>query len=157
MKSLASYLITMFTIMFWLFRLIIAFTTTLKIDIGIEAVNMTYEIILLFVTLFAIILIIKRNIIGALIYFASYLLYFGTEAFTLISSLIEGTLLTSQYMSLFFATIAIILAIATLLDVLFNKDRTNNGSNKKTDWYYQNEKYDRQFDERADKNNYRTM
>lgn len=157
MKSLASYLITMFTIMFWFFRLIIAFTTTLKIDIGIETVNLTYEIILLFVTLFAIILIIKRNIIGALIYFASYLFYFGSEAFTLINSLFEGTLLTSQYMSLFFAGIAILLATATLLDILFNKDRVNNGSNKKTDWYYKNEKYDRQLDERADKNNYRTM
>ena len=157
MKSLASYLITMFTVMFWFFRLVIAFTTTLKIDIGIEAINLTYEVILLFITLFAIILIIKRNIIGALIYFASYLLYFGSEAFTLIMRLIEGTLAVNQYMSLAFAVLGILLSTATLLDILFNKDRINNGSNKKTDWYYKNEQYDRKFDERADKNNYRTM
>ena len=28
---------------------------------------------------------------------------------------------------------------------------------KKTDWFYGDEKYDRKMDERADKNNYRTL
>lgn len=157
MKSLASYLITTFTIMFWMFRLVIAFTATLKIDIGVEPINLNYEIILLFVSLLAIVLVVKRNIIGALLYFASYLLYFGSEAYTCIISLIEGTLGTDQYLNLFFACAAIVLATATLLDILFNKDRLNNGKSKKTDWYYKDETYDRKLDDRADKNNYRTM
>lgn len=157
MKSLTSYLITMFTVMFWVFRLVIAFTTSLKIDIGIEVTNLTYEIILLFISLFAIILIVKRNIIGALIYFASYLLYFAPEAFNLITSLINGTLVTEQYMNLFFSILAVLLATFTLMDILFNKERVNDGKSKKTDWYYKDPAYDRQLDERADKNNYRTM
>lgn len=60
-------------------------------------------------------------------------------------------------MGLLVSVIGIILAILTLIDVLFNKDRTNTGMNKKTDWFYNNKDFDRQLDERADKNNYRTM
>lgn len=157
MKSLFSYLVTIFTVMFWFFRLVIALTTTLKIDIGIEVTNITYEIVLLFISLFAIILIIKRNIIGALIYFSTYLLYFGTEAVGLTYNLLEGTLMTTQYLNLFFSIIAVLLAIVTLIDILFNKERINNGKSKKTDWYYKDKAYDRELDERADKNNYRTM
>lgn len=157
MKSLFSYLVTIFTVMFWFFRLVIAFTTTLKIDIGIEVENITYEIILLFISLFAIILVIKRNIIGALIYFATYLLYFGTQAAKLIYNLLEETLMTTQYPNLLFSIIAVLLATVTLIDILFNKERINNGKSKTTDWYYKDKVYDRKLDERADKNNYRTM
>ena len=157
MKSLASYLITIFVIFFWIFRIVVALTATLKMDIGIEPIDLTYEIILLFVTLIAIILIIKRNLIGALIYFASYLLYFGASVITQVIGIIDGTLESSQYINLLFSAIGIILSIATLIDVLFNKNRTNTGKNKKTDWFYKNEQFDRKFDERADKNNYRTM
>lgn len=28
---------------------------------------------------------------------------------------------------------------------------------KKTDWFYKNEEFDRKLDDRADKNNYRTL
>lgn len=157
MKSLTSYLLTMFTVMFWIFRVVIALTTTLKIDIGIEVTNLTYEIVLLFITLFAIVLIIKRNIIGALIYFATYLLYFGTEALGLITNLIEGTLASNQYLNLLASILAVLLSSFTLLDILFNKERINEGKSKKTDWYYKDSAYDRKLDDRADKNNYRTM
>lgn len=157
MKSLASYLITIFVIFFWIFRIVVAVTATLSIDIGIEPINLTHEIILLFVTLLAIILIVKRNIIGALIYFASYLLYFGSTVITQIIGATEGTLASNQYLNLFFSILGIFLAIVTLLDVLFNKNRTNTRTNKKTDWFYGNKEFDRKLDERADKNNYRTM
>ena len=44
---------------------------------------------------------------------------------------------------------------------LIKKDDTiifkNNPKDKKTDWFYDNEQFDRKLDERADKNNYRTM
>ena len=50
--------------------------------------------------------------------------------------------------------IAIILAAAVVLNIIISK--TRKVSNKKgTDWFYQGEKYDRELDERADKNNYR--
>ena len=42
-------------------------------------------------------------------------------------------------------------------DVNVNKDKKDNPKDKKTDWFYKNEQFDREKDERADKNNYRTM
>ena len=41
--------------------------------------------------------------------------------------------------------------------MLLDKNRVNNPKDKKTDWFYKGEQYDRQLDERADKNNYRTL
>ena len=40
---------------------------------------------------------------------------------------------------------------------LFHRNRKNNPKDKKTDWFYRNEEFDRKLDDRADKNNYRTM
>ncbi len=157
MKSLASYLITFFVVLFWVFRMIVALTATLEMDFFIQPINFTYEIIMLFVTLVAIVLIVKRNIIGALIYFSSTLLYYGADTYQRIVAISGNAVAGSEYMNIFVSCIAIVLSIAVLLDILLNKDRLNEGGNKKTDWYYKNEAYDRKLDERADKNNYRTM
>lgn len=157
MKSLFSYLLLIFTIFFWILRVAVSVTASMNIDIGIQPINLTVEIILLFVTLLAILLVIKRNIIGAIIYFASYVLYFGASVITQVMDLINGTLSTNQYLGLFVSVIGILLAILTLFDVLFNKDRTNTHMDRKTGWFYDNKDYDRKLDERADKNNYRTM
>ena len=60
-------------------------------------------------------------------------------------------------MQFIFSMLGIILPLAVLIDLLLDKNRKNNPKDKKTDWYYGNEKYDRKMDERADKNNYRTL
>lgn len=157
MKSLFSYLLIIFVIFFWILRIAVAVTASINIDIGIQPINLTTEIILLFITLLAIILIIKRNIIGGIVYFASYLLYFGTSTITQIVNLTNGNLSSSKYIGLFVSCLGILLGILTLFDVLFNKDRTNTHVDKKTGWFYDNKDYDRQIDERADKNNYKTL
>ena len=46
MRSLASYLLLIFMIMFWAFRLIVAFTTSMGIDIGFTPIDMNIEIVL---------------------------------------------------------------------------------------------------------------
>ena len=51
--------------------------------------------------------------------------------------------------------LGIILAFAVLVDLAVDKGRKP--KDKKTDWFYANEQYDRQLDDRADKNNYRTL
>ena len=44
-----------------------------------------------------------------------------------------------------------------LFDLIIDKSRKANPKDKKTDWFYKNEQFDRKLDERADKNNYRTL
>ena len=157
MKSLFSYLLIVFAIFFWILRVAVALTASMNFEFAIQPINLTMEIVLLFVTLVSIILVIKRNIIGAIVYFSSYLLYFGASTITQIIGLAEGTLDNSQYLGLFVSVLGIFLAIFILIDVLFNKDRTNTRVDKKTSWFYDNKEFDRKLDERADKNNYRTM
>ena len=155
MTSLFSYLVTIFGGMYWLFRVIISITYTMDVDIGIEPLNYNIEIILLFVTLFCMILIIKRNIFGALIYFICYGLYFGTDVYNGFTNVINGQTDITSYVSLVISLLGVIIPILTVMDVLLNKDRQGNGKDKKTDWFYTNKEYDRELDKRADKNQYK--
>ena len=60
-------------------------------------------------------------------------------------------------LQIFFSFIGILLPIFALLDLMLDKSRKMRPKDKKTDWFYGDEKYDRKMDERADKNNYRTL
>ena len=139
--------------------MVVAVAYELKWDVaGLMPLNQNMEVILLFVVLLCIILVVKRKILGALLYLLSYGLYFGStviENIQVLTNAITGTVEIGTYSNLFMAVIGIILPIAVLLDLLWDRERKENPRDKKTDWFYNNEQYDRQLDERADKNNYR--
>lgn len=160
MKNFSTWLLACFMVMFWAFRAIVTLMAELHQDFGgIVPLNKTLEIILLFLVLVCIVLVVKRKMIGALIYLLSYGMYFGTDILKNVNIIIgaEGQLPVATFMNLFVSFIGIILPVAVLLDMLVDRNRKNNPKDKKTDWFYKNEKFDRQLDERADKNNYRTM
>ena len=62
-----------------------------------------------------------------------------------------------DYMGVFMAIAGIALPLFTLFDWLLDKNKQLHPTDKKTDWFYRNQKYDMKKDEREDKNNYRTM
>lgn len=158
MKNLSSWLITMFIIMFWILRLIIAITGTLDIEFTLKPIDNNIEVVLLFVVLALIPFIFKRKIWAAIVYLIGYGYYFGRGLIENIMPMINGeTLSPETYMNMFISLIAIVLPIAAIFDILLDKTRTKNPVNKETDWFYKNEQYDRKLDERADKNNYRTL
>lgn len=160
MKNFSTWMLVIFMIMFWIFRIIVTLTSELNIDIGFVPLNSQMEIILLFVTLLSIILVVKRKIVGGLIYILSYGMYFGIDLSNNVMKLLEQSEIPvgmTIYTSTFVSLLAMILAVAVLLDLLVDKSRKVNPIDKKTDWFYKNEQYDRKLDERADKNNYRTM
>ncbi len=163
MKNFSTWLLVMFMAMFWAFRIIVAVTYELGADFGgIEPLNQTLEIILLFVVLACMLLIIKRKMIGALIYLLGYGMYFGTNLMTGITTLITANSdmnmsNAGMYLNTFIALIGITIPVAVLFDLLLDKSRKANPKDKKTDWFYKNEQFDREMDDRADKNNYRTL
>ncbi len=159
MKKFSTWMLVMFMILFWILRVVVAVAYELKWDVaGLMPLNQNMEVILLFVVLLCIILVVKRKILGALLYLLSYGLYFGSTVIgniQVLTNAITGTVEIGTYSNLFIAVIGIILPIAVLLDLLWDRERKENPRDKKTDWFYNNEQYDRQLDERADKNNYR--
>lgn len=163
MKNFSTWMLVMFMGMFWIFRIIVALAGELNWDLGgIAPLNSAVEIILLFVALVSITLVIKRKMVGGLLYLLGYGLYFGVDVINNIQAIlsaVEGSIdiTSSSYINLFISLIGIILAVAVMLDLLMDKSRTNNPKDKKTDWFYENEQYDRKLDDRADKNNYRTL
>ncbi len=159
MRNFSTWLLACFMVMYWVFRIMVALMAQLHQDFFIVPVNETMEIVLLFVVLVCLVLVVKRKIVGALIYLLAYGMYFGTDIMTKITTLIDGSsqLGLNDYTALIISLIGIILPIAVLLDLLADKNRKAHPKDKKTDWFYKNEAYDRKLDDRADKNNYRTL
>ena len=161
MKKFSTWMIVMFIVMFWIFRLIMAVSAELNWEMGaLKPLNTQLEIMLLFVVLACIVLIVKRKMLGALIYLLAYGLYFGADIVNNVSvllSAVETGVDINLYANLLMSLIGLILPIVALLDLLADKARKANPKDKKTDWFYDNEKFDRKLDERADKNNYRTL
>ena len=160
MKNFSTWILVMFMVMFWIFRVMVALAAQLKWDIGgILPLNQQMEVILLFVVLVCIILVIKRKLIGGLLYLLAYGLYFGVDIVNNVQNIFTAleTVDINLYINLFMSLIGVILPVAVMLDLLMDKNRKLHPKDKKTDWFYANEKFDRQLDERADKNNYRTL
>lgn len=161
MANFSTWLIVIFMIMFWLFRGLIAVCTQFSIDIlGIVAYDFNLEVIILFITLACILLVVKRKILGSLIYLGMYGVYFGEHFIKTIVPIIENNNSIGLEMSfnLIIDLVAIILAIFAVIDTLVDRSRKANPIDKKTDWYFKNEKYDEEIkarDKREDSNEYK--
>lgn len=157
MKNFSSWLIAMLAFMFWGFRLI----GTLLYSIGNEFMfvpyNMTMEIVLLFITFICICFMIKRKLLAAIIYLVAHFMYYGPAFIEHFTQILNNTFSIDSLMSIAFEFFGLVLALAALFDVLLDKNRKAHPTDKNTDWFYKNKDYDRKLDERADKNNYRTL
>ena len=159
MKKLSTYLLVMFMIVFWIIRIIVTIRAQMGTNfMGMVPFNEAFEIAILFATLLCIILIAKRKMLGCLAYIALHAIYYGADVTNKLNLIANNEKLTlTQSTELMFSIIGIILPLIVLIDLLLDKNRKENPKDKKTDWFYQNEQFDRKLDDRADKNNYRTM
>ena len=155
MITLFSYLLTFFSIAFWIFRVIVTLTFQLDMPMFAEPLNVDAEIIVLFLTIPCILLVIKRKIMGAALYVALYVSYFGTALYNSIISMQNVGINLLNSSDIMLLAVGVLIPILTFLDICINKNRVRFQADKKTDWFYQNEAFDRKYDERADKNQYK--
>ena len=149
--ELLSYMVNMFAIMFWLFRVYVALMVSSGSEIQFTTPGLELEITVIFITLISIFMIFKRNLIFASIYLGTYFAFF-----TYGIALMNGNISTNKQLLNAMVMIAgIIIALLNFLDVIFNKNRKGSTKDNKTDWFYATDKYDREYDERADRNQYK--
>lgn len=157
MQKFSTWMIVMFMILFLLLRIICTYCSQMGIEFMAQPLDFSLEIFIIFTAVLCIVLIIKRKWLGVILYLIAYEGYFGVDIFNNFNNLVEGTLSASQYMNIFFSFIGMVLPLVVLFDMLFDKNRELNPTDKKTDWFYKNKEFDRKMDERSDKNNYRTL
>ena len=157
MKNLSSWLIAMFAFMFWGFRIVTTILYSMGTEFIAEPMDMTMEIVLLFITFICICFIIRRKLLPTIIYLIAHGLYYGVYLYQNVVPVINGTASINSYMSLLVALVGIAIPIFAFFDVLLDKSRKAHPVDKQTDWFYKNEEYDRKVDERSDRNQYRTM
>lgn len=153
--TLISYLLTFLGVLFWFFRVIVTVLYQLDFSFFATPLNTNVEIAVLFATLPCIILVIKRNVVGAACYFGIYAAYFGTALYEVIMEAgVTGVNIVNSA-NMLCILIGVVIPMLTFFDIVFNKNRTLGKGKKKEDWFYGNEAYDREFDERADRNQYK--
>ena len=103
--------------------------------------------------MFCIFLVIKREHLGGIIYFVSYLLYFGADVFEAVKSMVENGTTPGDLANVFASALGIILSLVVMISLL--SDHLKAPDDKKTEWFYQNKDLDRKLDDREDKNHYR--
>ena len=157
MTSAFSYMLTFMGIIFWILRTVIAVMEYLGKAFICTTLNLNIEIIVIFATLICFLFVIKRNLIGAAFYFGINGAYFGTALYNSLMKItdVEYGLATNTTLDLLFAVMGILIPLFTFLDILINKNRKNTTLNSKVGWFYDNEQFDRKFDERADRNEYK--
>lgn len=157
MKNLSSWLIAIFAFAFWGYRVVTTTLYSMGTEIILPPMDITMEIVLLFITFVCICFIAKRKLLPTLIYLLAHVLYYGVYIYQNVEAIINSSASLDLYMSLFVCLIAVIIPLAAFFDVLLDKNRKANPVDKQTDWFYKNKDYDRKLDERADKNQYRTL
>ena len=148
MKTLANWLTVIFMAMYWVFRVAVCVNAAQNVSFIVTPINLQLEIVMLFVTLFCIILVARRKMIGGIIYIVMYVAYFGTA---IKDYSINSDVIINSASSIF----GMILAIVVVMDLAVEKSKVPD--QKKTDWFYEDKKYDRDLDDRADKNNYKLL
>lgn len=149
--ELISYMVNMFAIMFWLFRVYVALMISGGTEIPFTTPGIEMEIAVIFITLISIFMIFRRNLIFASIYLGTYFAFF-----TYGIALMNGNISTNtQLLNAMLMVLGILIALLNFLDVMFNKNRKGSTKDNKTDWFYATDKYEREFDERADRNQYK--
>lgn len=156
MKSLFSYFITIIAVMYWGFRVVVSMMHSMGEEFFCQPLDANIEVLILFLTIPSIIFIIRRNLIAATLYFGMYAAYFGTILYNSLTGMTEeaGVLVMADATSIFITALGVIIPFLVFCDVFVQKTAVKT-KDTDTDWYYENEKYNRKFDERADKNQYK--
>ena len=157
MRTMANYLIIMFSIMLFIFRLIVVFTATMGIEFMVQPIDVNFEIALLFVMIITIILMSKNKLSGAIILLVASIAYYGPNVLEMVTCMTSGAINQEMAMQAITSVIGIVVPFFAFFIIALAKEQEKRPVDKKTDFFYKTDAYDRQYDERADKNNYRTM
>ena len=142
--------------MFWVFRVVVAYMAGNAKSFAVAPLNLTVEIVLLFVTLVCMVLVIKRKLVGGVIYLVANFGYYGVYLYENVLPVIKGNQVTvANGLNSFISLVAVILSIFVVMDLL--ADKAKKPVDKETEWFYANKDLDRNLDDRADKNQYRTL
>ena len=156
MRTMANYLIIMLTVILFIFRLIVVITATMGIEFMIQPINVNYELALLFVMIICIILMSKNKLSGAVILSIASIAYYGPTLLGQITGLSTVVNINSA-LEIVVSLACVIIPIFAFFIIAFAKEQEKRPVDKKTDFFYKTDRYDRKYDDRADKNNYRTM
>ncbi len=148
--------ITVLAIIFWIFRVGVTILYSAEIEFMIVPMNITLEIILLFVTFIWILLIAKKKMFAAILYLITQGAYFGVDAYKNLDLILNGGIVDSTvYINAMISAIAVIIPFLAIMAIGLDNGKGRKKKTQQTDWFYGNSDYDRKFDDRADKNQYK--
>ena len=99
----------------------------------------------------------RSKLSGAIIFLIASLAYYGPELINEFTYLSSNSVSVDSVMQMIISLVCVIIPIFAFFIIAFAKEQEKRPVDKKTDFFYKNEAYDRKYDERADKNKSRTL
>jgi len=156
MKSVMNWLTVFMMVIYLVFRVVVAVNYQTNAEFPVKPIDLSVEIVLSFITVLCIVLVIRRQRVGGIIYVVSYFLYFGADLWKTVGPILtHKSTATNIGMQTAASLVAIVIAIIVLMDMASYNVRMPD--DKKTSWFYNNADTDRVKDDREDNNNYRIM
>ena len=123
MQKFSTWMIVSLDVIFWMLRIVSTYTYTIGMEFMIKPLDTNVEIALIFFTLLAFILIVKRKLLGPVIYMIGYYGYFGVALYKNIVQMQTVGGMIDDYLSVFISFIGIILPTLTMFDWLLDKNK----------------------------------
>jgi len=157
MLTITNFLINSITVVHWIFRVLITWNYYEERAFVVQPYNYMFEMVLLFLTLFLFIWILKKKIWAGLIYFSGYGIYYGAEIYNFFvktqSQYVLGNLLKNyNIISDFVCIFAVFLGFVYILSY---KGKAGDKRMKRMEWFFGKGNHERNYDERADRNQYK--
>ena len=156
MKKVMNKFMVAIMIVFLIFRVVVAVKAQAGEAFLIKPIDINVEIGLIFISFICILLVMRRLKVGGVIYALTFFAYFGVDLYNQLMNLLNGNEMSiSIGMNSISSLFGIIMGILALMNIASYKVKAT--KDVKTEWFYDNKKFDKEKDEREDHNNYRIM
>lgn len=155
MRSYVNYLTVFMMIAYIGFRAVVEYMYQTGREFMVTPLNEIAEIVLLFVASICVYFVIRRKMIGGIVYMIAYWSYFGVDTVSNIQNMINNGFDINIGAQLLFSIFGFLLPLLVLIDLL--SDNVKSPKAGQTEWFYGNKEYDRKLDSRSDHNNYKLM
>ena len=103
MQKFSTWMVLALDVMFWIFRIIAAYTSSMGIEFMVKPMDMNMEIAMIFLALICFVFIAKRKFLGSIVYMIGYLGYFGVYLFKNLQAMQAGTGMMDDYINVLFS------------------------------------------------------
>lgn len=157
MLTVTNFLVNAIAVVHWIFRFFVGWNYYEEKDFIVQPYSFAFEMVLLFLTVFIFIWLIKKKLWAALVYFIGYGIYYGAEIYNFVTNTTSQNFfkaLLNNY-NVVAAFAGLLVAFLVFIYIVSYKGKAGDKRMQSMEWFFKKGNHERNYDERADRNQYK--